>query len=113
MKDNERIWKIIEIVLGVIGAALLVTILVLRLMGKNVTVFTYMIVGVVILFLIADEFARSIRRKHEKEQKKEVKNILISTGGSEESDHSGTEDPKTSLPKDAFDFESESKKEHL
>ena len=101
MKDNERIWKIMEIVLGVIGAALLVTILVLRLMGKNVTVFTYMIVGVVILFLIADEFARSIRRKHEKEQKKE------------KSDHSGTEDPKTSLPKDAFDFESESKKEHL
>lgn len=101
MKDNERIWKIMEIVLGVIGAALLVTILVLRLMGKNVTVFTYMIVGVVILFLIADEFARSIRRKHEKEQKKE------------ESDHSGTEDPKTSLPNDAFDFESESKKEHL
>ena len=69
MKDNAKFWKIAEIILGAIGAALLVLILVLRLTGKDVTVFSYVIVGVVILFLIADEFARSISRRHEKESK--------------------------------------------
>lgn len=99
MKDNAKFWKIAEIILGAIGAALLVLILVLRLTGKDVTVFSYVIVGVVILFLIADEYARSIRRRHEKEAKTEQ-------------DSSPKEDPEGTLPKDAFDFEPDSKKEH-
>ena len=65
---NEKIWKIAEIVLGTLGAALLVLILVLKILGKDVTALTYPIVAVAILFLICDEIARSIRRRREKEE---------------------------------------------
>lgn len=92
MKNNEKFWKIAEIVLGAVGAALLVLILVLKLLGKNVTALTYPIVGIVILFLISDEFARSIRRRREKEQAaKETEKHPV--------------EPESSLPKDAFEFE--------
>ena len=94
MKNNEKFWKIAEIVLGVIGAALLVTILVLRLLNRDVTVFAYAIVGVVILFLISDEFARSIRRRREKEE-----------ADRERAAHPETAEPERTLPKDAFEFE--------
>lgn len=93
MKNNEKFWKITEIVLGAIGAALLVLILVLKLMGKNVTPLTYPIVGVVILFLISDETARSIRRRREKEE-----------AAREKAEHPQQQEPETSLPKDAFEF---------
>lgn len=89
MKNNEKLWKILEIVFGAIGAALLVLLLVLKLTGRDVTVLTYPIVGVVILFLISDEFARSIRRRREKE----------------EAAKDQTEEAETALPKDAFEFE--------
>jgi uncharacterized membrane protein len=92
MKNNEKLWKILEIVFGAIGAALLVLLLVLKLTGRDVTVLTYPIVGVVILFLISDEFARSIRRRREKEEaaKKQAEQ---------------SEEAETALPKDAFEFE--------
>ena len=92
MKNNEKLWKILEIVFGAIGAALLVLLLVLKLMGRDVTVLTYPIVGVVILFLISDEFARSIRRRREKEE-----------AAKEQAEQ--PEEAETALPKDAFEFE--------
>ena len=92
MKINEKLWKIVEIVFGAIGAALLVLLLVLRLTGRDVTVLTYPIVGVVILFLISDEFARSIRRRREKEE-----------AAKEQAEQ--PEEAETALPKDAFEFE--------
>lgn len=92
MKNNEKFWKIAEIVLGSIGAALLVLILVLRLMGKNVTTLTYPIVAIVILFLVCDEFTRSIRRRRERE-----------AAAKEAAEH--PQEPETTLPKEAFDFE--------
>ena len=101
MKMNEKFWKAAEIVLGAIGAALLILILVLRLTGKDVSVLTYAIVGVVILFLIADEFARSIRRRREKEE-----------AAREKAEHPDEQTPETALPKDAFEFEQEQEKEN-
>ncbi|MBQ1565729.1 MAG: hypothetical protein IIZ82_06335 [Clostridia bacterium] len=92
MKNNEKLWKILEIVFGAIGAALLVLLLVLKLTGRDVTVLTYPIVGVVILFLISDEFARSIRRRREKEE-----------AAKEQAEQ--PEEAETALPKDAFEFE--------
>lgn len=92
MKNNEKLWKILEIVFGAIGAALLVLLLVLKLTGRDVTVLTYPIVGVVILFLISDEFARSIRRRREKEE-----------AAKEHAEQ--PEEAETALPKDAFEFE--------
>ncbi len=92
MKNNEKLWKILEIVFGAIGAALLVLLLVLKLTGRDVTVLTYPIVGVVILFLISDEFARSIRRRREKEE-----------AAKEQAEQ--PEEAETVLPKDAFEFE--------
>lgn len=92
MKYNEKLWKILEIVFGAIGAALLVLLLVLKLTGRDVTVLTYPIVGVVILFLISDEFARSIRRRREKEE-----------AAKEQAEQ--PEEAETALPKDAFEFE--------
>ena len=94
MKNNEKFWKIAEIVFGAIGAALLVTILVLRLLDRDVTVFAYVIVGVVILFLLSDEFARSIRRRREQEEAER-----------ERSQHPEAAEPESTLPKDAFEFE--------
>ena len=94
MKNNEKLWKILEIVFGAIGAALLVLLLVLKLTGRDVTVLTYPIVGVVILFLISDEFARSIRRRREKEEAEREKR-----------EHPEEPEPETQLPKDAFEFE--------
>ena len=92
MKNNEKFWKIAEIVFGAIGAALLVLMLVLKLLGKNVTPWTYPIVAVVILFLICDEFARSIRRRREKEE-----------AAQQEAEQPA--EPETALPKDAFEFD--------
>lgn len=96
MKDKEKFWKIAEIVLGCIGAALLVLILVLKIMGRDVTVLTYPIIGIVILFLICDEFARSIRRRREKE-----------AAAREKEAQSAEAAPETVLPKDAFEFDGE------
>ena len=87
---NEKIWKTAEIVFGALGAALLLLILVLKIMGKDVTALTYPIVAVAILFLICDEIARSIRRRREKEEAKKQ-----------------PEEPETTLPKDAFEFKDE------
>lgn len=94
MKNNEKFWKIAEIVFGAIGAALLALVLVLKLIGKDVTVLTYPIVGVVVLFLICDERARSIRRRREKEEAEREKR-----------EHPEEPERETQLPKDAFEFE--------
>lgn len=100
MKNNEKFWKIAEIVLGAAGAALLITILVLKLLGHNVTVLTYPIVGIVILFLICDERARSIRRKREKEEAER-----------EKAEHPQEFEPESELPRDAFEFDGDPEKE--
>lgn len=96
MRNNEKIWKTLEIVLGALGGALLVLILVLKLMGKDVTMLTYPIIGIVILFLISDEFARAIRRRREKEAAEK-----------ERAEHPEEQVPETVLPKDAFEFNGE------
>ncbi len=89
---NERAWKIAEIVLGALGAALLVLILVLKILGKDVTALTYPLVGIVILFLICDEIARTIRRRREKEE-------------AAENQAEQPAEPEPTLPKDAFEFD--------
>ncbi len=91
---NEKFWKIAEIVLGALGAAMLILLLVLKLLGKDVMVLTYPIVGIVILFLVCDEIARSIRRRREKEE-----------ADREKAEHPEERNEESSLPKDAFEFE--------
>ena len=95
MKNNETFWKTAKTVLGALGAALLVVILVLKLLGKDVTVLTYPIIGVVFLFLICDEFERSIRRRREKEEAAKTR-------------AEQPFEPETVLPKDAFEFDEDS-----
>ena len=92
MKSNEKFWKTAEIVLGAIGAAMLIVILVLKILGNDVTTLTYPIVGIVILFLICDEVARSIRRRREKEE------------AAREEAENPTE-PEPVLPTEAFEFD--------
>ncbi len=94
MKNNEKFWKITEIVLGAIGAALLILILVLKILGKEVTILVYPIVAIVILFLVSDEIARSIRRRREKEEAER-----------EKAEHPEEHAAETMLPGDAFEFE--------
>ena len=96
MRNNEKFWKTAEIVLGALCAALLVLILVLKLIGKDVTPLTYPIVGLVILFLICDEIARSIRRRREKEE------------AAEQTEKPS--EPEPTLPTEAFEFGDEQKK---
>ena len=98
MKNNEKFWKITEIVLGAIGAALLILILVLRILGKEVTMLVYPIVAIVILFLVSDEIARTIRRRREKEEAER-----------EKTEHPEKHTGETILPKDAFEFEEKPK----
>lgn len=94
MKNPEKFWKIAEIVLGAIGAALLILVLVLRILGKEITAFVYPLVCVVILFLICDEVARSFRRRREREEAKR-----------EEAEHPEENTPESELPKAAFEFD--------
>ena len=91
---KEKFWKIAEIVLGAIGAALLVLILVLKMTGRDVTMLVYPIVGVVILFLVCDEIARSIRRRREKEE-----------ADREKTEHPEEDVSESELPKEAFEFD--------
>ncbi len=91
---HELPWKTAEIVLGILGAALLVLILVLKIMGKDVTALTYPIIAIVILFLICDEIARTIVRRREKEE--------AARKPSEQQ-----KEPETAMPKDAFEFKGE------
>ena len=96
MKNNEKFWKTSEIILGVIGGALTITALVLKLIGKEILYLAYPIVGIVVLFLICDEFARSIRRRREKEKAEQEKR-----------EHPASTEEETALPSDAFEFEPE------
>lgn len=97
MERKEKTWKIVATVLAIVGAALLIVTLVLRLTGKDVTVLTYPIIGVVILFLIADEMARMTRRRIEKEEAER-----------EKAEHPEANTPEPTLPPEAFDFETTS-----
>lgn len=94
MEQKVKTWRIVATVLAVIGAALLVAMLVLRLLGKEVTYLTYPIVGVVILFLIADELSRSAKRRIEKEEAER-----------EKAEHPGENGPEPTLPPEAFEFD--------
>ena len=91
---NEKFWKIAAYVLGAIAAALLVLVLVLKILGREILVWTYPIVGAVILFLICDEIARTIRRRREKEE-------------AAENQAEQPEESEPTLPKDAFEFPAE------
>ena len=92
MERRERGWRIAEFVIGAIGAALLLTILVLKLLKFDVLLLSYPLVGVVILFLLADERVRMLKRKR---LKKEAEQDAAETLAPAEE----------TLPKEAFEFE--------
>lgn len=68
MEKREKGWKAAELVIGAVGAALLIVILVLRILKYDVLYLTYPLVAVVVLFLIADERARMLKRKRISEE---------------------------------------------
>ena len=92
MERKEKAWRIAEIVIGAVGAALLVVILVLRLLKYDVLVLTYPLVGIVVLLLIADELSRMYKRKRLKEE-------------AEAAEHAATSEPEKTLPEEAFTFD--------
>lgn len=98
MERREKGWRIAEYIFGGIGAALLVTILVLRVLKRDVMLWTLPLVVAVILFLIADERARILRRRRLREEAK-------AEGDAPQ------EPPKETLPKDAFEFDAPERKE--
>ena len=91
MEKKEKAWRTAEIVIGAIGAALLLTILILRLLKLDVLYLTYPLVGLVILFLISDDRARSFKRKRLKEQAAAEENTDTQ--------------PEDALPREAFEFD--------
>lgn len=92
MERKEKIWRTTEIVLGALGAVLLIVILVLRLLKYDVLFLSYPLIGIVILFLLADECARSLKRKRIREE------------AAADETQTPTE-PAETLPKDAFEFD--------
>ena len=68
MERKEKRWRIAGYVFGGIGAALLVTILVLKLLKFDIMAWTLPLVAVVILFLITDERARRLKRERLREE---------------------------------------------
>lgn len=93
MERKEKILHAIEIALGVLGAGLLITILVLKVLKHDVMVFTYPLVGIVIAFLIIDEWARVTKRKR------------LQTEAEAEKTGTEPEQPESELPKEAFEFD--------
>lgn len=89
MERNEKIWRIVETVLGAIGAALLVTMLVLKILKFDITLWTLPLVAVVIVFLIADDRVRRLKQKRLREEAKDAP----------------APEPEPTLPKDAFEFD--------
>ena len=94
MERKEKIWKTVELVFGILGAALLIAILVLRILKHNVMYLTYPLIGIVILFLVSDECARMLKRKRLKAEAEKEGEI-----------QQAPEAPEGTLPKEAFDFE--------
>ena len=99
MERKEKVLQVIEIVLGALGAGLLITILVLKVLKHDVMALTYPLVGVVIAFLIVDEWARTVKRKR-----------LKAEAEAEQGD-AAPEQPESELPKEAFEFEEPEEKE--
>ena len=98
MERKERFFRIAGYVLGGIGAALLVTILILKILKFDIMAWTLPLVAVVILFLIADERARRLKRERLKA----------------EADGEAAEDPEPAgetLPNEAFVFDETERKE--
>ena len=93
MERKEKVLHAIGIVLGALGAGLLITILVLKILKHDVLAFTYPLVGVVIAFLIVDEWARITKRKR-----------LAAEAAAEQAEGE-PEPPESVLPKDAFEFD--------
>ena len=94
MERREKGWKTAELVIGAIGAALLITILVLRLLKFDVLYLTYPLIGVVVLFLIADERARALKRKRLKEEAER-----------DAAENPAPDEPESTLPREAFEFD--------
>ncbi len=94
MERRERFFRIAAHILGGIGAALLVTILVLKILKFDIMVWSLPLVAVIILFLIADERARRLKEKRLKEQTPD--------GGASETSSEANEN---TLPNEAFEFE--------
>ena len=92
MERKEKAWRTAEIVIGALAAALLITMLVLRILKFDVLYLSYPMVGLVILFLIADEFARAQKRKRLKAE-------------ADEKPHNEPKEPEETLPKEAFEFD--------
>ncbi len=90
MDRKEKAWRITEFVFGGLSAALLITILVLKILQFDITLWTLPLVAVVILFLIADDRARRLKHKRIR---------------AEEKPEEQTPAPEETLPKDAFEFD--------
>ncbi|MBR3128940.1 MAG: hypothetical protein IKF65_00290 [Clostridia bacterium] len=97
MEHKEKNWRIAEYIFGGIGAALLLTILILKVLKCDVMLWTLPLVAAVILFLIADDRARSLKRKRLKEEAK--------------ADADATTEPEPTLPNEAFVFDETERKE--
>ena len=93
MERKEKILHAIGIVFGALGAGLLIAILVLKILKHDVLVFTYPLVGVVIAFLIVDEWARITKRKR------------LAAEAEAEQAESEPAQPESELPKEAFEFD--------
>ena len=94
MERKEKRWRIAEYIFGGIGAALLVTILILKILKYDIMLWTLPLVAVVIVFLIADDRARSLKRKRLAEEAKEAGDAV-------------PEPAEPVLPKEAFEFDSQ------
>ena len=91
MTRKEKTWRILEIVVGALGAALLIAILVLRILKHEILFLSYPLVGAVILFLLCDERARMLKRKRLPEDQKETKEAQ--------------QPSEDAMPKEAFEFD--------
>ena len=89
MERKEKGWRIASYIFGGIGAALLVTILVLKILKFDIMLWTLPLVAVVILFLSSDERARMLKRKR-----------IVADAKPEDAPA-----PEPTLPKEAFEFE--------
>lgn len=94
MERKEKGWKTAELVIGAAGAVLLIAILVLRILKYDVLYLTYPLVGIVVLFLIADERARMLKRKRLKEEAER-----------DAAEKPAPPVPEETLPKEALEFE--------
>lgn len=91
MERREKLFRIASYVFGGIGAALLVAILAMKILKHDIMWWTLPLIAAVILFLIADEQARRLKRKRLAEEAKADGDVPPA--------------PEKTLPDEAFTFD--------